>query len=53
MESPLFQGRTEGPMVIEGNQDVNNQLKSVIDTNMLVGRNHQIAQVVEFLNDSD
>lgn len=53
LNSPLFTDRGEGEVVLEGNQDKNNQLKSVIDTNMLVGRNHQIQSIVKFLNDDD
>jgi len=39
---PIFRSRIDGPLIIEGNMDVNNQLNSVIDTNMLVGRNFYI-----------
>jgi len=32
--------------------DVNNQLKSTVDPNMLIGRNKYIQQIVQYLHDS-
>ena len=53
LNTPIFQHRDDGEVVLEGNQDKNNQLKSVIDTNMLIGRNHSIQDIVTFLKDED
>jgi hypothetical protein len=49
----MFRNREHGEIDIKGTQESANQLKSTIDSDMLVGRNKLIAQIVKFLNDDE